>query len=86
MLQDLEEDIRRFLEKWNDTQLELQLNSAENSEFEDSDEEIVFVGRNGQMHDSHRRKETAKDLNEGVQDGQKMVFESLAHDSGAVFG
>lgn len=87
MLQDLEEDIRRFLEKWNDKQLELEFNnSSEDSEFEDSDEEIVFVGRNGQMHDAHSRKEKAKLLDAGIQDGQKMVFESLARDPGAVFG
>jgi hypothetical protein len=86
MLQDLEEDIRRFLEKWNDKQLEREFNSSENSEYEDSDEEIVFVGRNGQMHDAHSCQEKAKMISEGLQDGQKMVFESLAQDSGAVFG
>ncbi|EED18304.1 conserved hypothetical protein [Talaromyces stipitatus ATCC 10500] len=86
MLQDLEEDIRRFLEKWNDKQLERELDSVKDSEYEDSDDEIVFVGRNGQMHDAHSRQEKAKRINEGLQEGQKMVFESLAHDPGAVFG
>lgn len=86
MLQDLEEDIRRFLEKWNDKQLEREFNSSDNSEYEDSDEEIVFVGRSGQMHDAHSRQEKAKMIAEGLQEGQKMVFESLAQDPGAVFG
>ncbi|EEA24552.1 hypothetical protein TMatcc_007655 [Talaromyces marneffei ATCC 18224] len=86
MLQDLEEDIRRFLEKWNDKQLEREFDSSENSEYEDSDEEIVFVGRNGQMHDARSRQEKAKSIAEGLEDGQKMVFESLAQDPGAVFG
>lgn len=86
LLQDLEEDIRRFLEKWNDQQLERETNNSEQSEFEDSDEEIVFVGRNGQMHDAHRRREKSQLDQDALQEGQKMVFESLAQDSGAVFG
>jgi hypothetical protein len=86
MLQDLEEDIRRFLEKWNDKQLEREFNSSGNSEYDDSDEEIVFVGRSGQMHDANNRQEKAKRIREELEDGQKMVLESLAQDSGAVFG
>ncbi|KAH8690896.1 R3H-associated N-terminal domain-containing protein [Talaromyces proteolyticus] len=87
MLQDLEEDIRQFLEKWNERQLQLREGSpATESDFEDSDEEIVFVGRNGQMYDAPTRKVPSQRLDEGEEDGEKMVFESLAHDRGAVFG
>lgn len=93
MLHDLEEEIRQFLEKWNERQLLIREGrldeSAIDSDFDndDSEEEIVFVGRNGQMYDSPPgRKTRASGLDEDEARGEKMVFESLAHDRGAVFG
>lgn len=90
MLHDLEEQIRQFLEKWNERQLLIREGrldeSAIDSDFEDSEEEIVFVGRNGQMYDSPGRKVQMAGLDEDEARGEKMVFESLAHDRGAVFG
>lgn len=95
LLQDLEEDIRHFVQKWNEKQLMLEdegltdaPSPADSSEDED---EIVFVGRNGQMHDSPERKrvlrQMRKDLSQHQErDGEKMVFESLAGDRGAGFG
>ncbi|KAL1962619.1 hypothetical protein VTN77DRAFT_9333 [Rasamsonia byssochlamydoides] len=55
------------------------------------EDEIVFVGRNGQMHDSPERKRRLKKMKQEMnsrqeRDGEKMVFESLANDRGAVFG
>jgi hypothetical protein len=95
MLHDLEEEIRQFLERWNERQLliregRLDDGSAIDSDFDngDSDEEIVFVGRNGQMYDSPpgRKTRAASGLDADEARGEKMVFESLAHDRGAVFG
>ena len=61
MLQDLEDDIRLFIKKWNEKQNLLQhegLQDAPDSSSteDDSEDEIVFVGRNGQMHDSPERQ------------------------------
>ena len=58
---------------------------------DDSEDEIVFVGRNGQMHDSPERKERLRLLREEIsshseRDGEKMVLETLANDRAAGFG
>ncbi|PYH97442.1 hypothetical protein BO71DRAFT_396133 [Aspergillus ellipticus CBS 707.79] len=94
MLQDIEEDIRHFIQRWNEKQLLLKqegLADAPQSSDEDSEDEIVFVGRNGQMHDSPQRKEKLQQMREAMtahheRDGEKMVFESMVDDRGAGFG
>ncbi|KAJ5604970.1 hypothetical protein N7510_010124 [Penicillium lagena] len=96
MLQDLEEDIRLFIRKWNEKQNLLQneglQDAPESSGTEnDSEDEIIFVGRNGQMHDSPERKQKLRQLREEMsshheRDGEKMVFESLVDDRAAGFG
>lgn len=94
MLQDLEDEIRLFIRKWNEKQLFLLsegLQDAPESNSEDSEDEIVFVGRNGQMHDSPERKQKLQRLREEMsshheKDGEKMVFESLVDDRSASFG
>lgn len=94
MLQDLEDEIRLFIRKWNEKQLFLLsegLQDAPESSSEDSEDEIVFVGRNGQMHDSPERKQKLQRLREEMsshheKDGEKMVFESLVDDRSASFG
>jgi hypothetical protein len=95
MLHDLEEDIRRFVQKWKERQLLLQDEGLEDAptsaDSGDSEDEIVFVGRNGLMHDSPGRKSRMRQIQQDLsprqeKDGEKMVFESLAHDRGAVFG
>ncbi|KAL4877302.1 R3H-associated N-terminal domain-containing protein [Aspergillus karnatakaensis] len=93
MLQDLEEDVRRFIERWNERQ---SLRSKDGladapSSSEDSEDEVVFVGRNGQMHDAPDRKKQLQAMRETTSshnelDGEKMVFESLADDGAAGFG
>lgn len=86
MLQDLEQDIREFIQRWNEKQLKLE----EDVLFpdDDSEDEIVFVGRNGQMHDSPSRRDrlnpAQSDLHE--RDGEKMVLESAIDDRAAGFG
>lgn len=94
MLQDLEEDIRQFIQRWNERQLERRkdgLADAPSSSEEDSEDEVVFVGRNGQTHDSTDRKTRLQSMRETLSsfqesDGEKMVFESLVDDRAAGFG
>ncbi|KAL3460524.1 R3H-associated N-terminal domain-containing protein [Aspergillus heterothallicus] len=94
MLQDLEEDIRQFIQRWNERQaLRRQdgLADAPSSSDEDSEDEVVFVGRNGQMHDSPDRKAKLQTMRETMTShnechGEKMVFESLVDDRAAGFG
>lgn len=93
MLQDLEEDIRQFIERWSERQLVRQqdgLADAPSSSDEDSEDEVVFVGRNGQMHDSPDRRTKLQSMRERMnsyneRDGEKMVFESLVDDRAAGF-
>lgn len=95
MLQDLEDEIRLFIGNWNEKELFLQReglqDAPEASGSDDSEDEIVFVGRNGQMHDSPERKEQLQRMREAMtshheRDGEKMVFESLVDDRAAGFG
>ncbi|KKY27078.1 hypothetical protein UCRPC4_g01303 [Phaeomoniella chlamydospora] len=79
LLQALEEDIRVFVQRWNDKQasrLEDGLHDVDSDE-----DEIVFVGRNGQMHDSPGRMRMQEDLRR-----DKLVFEASAEDRSAGFG
>ncbi|KAJ5659201.1 hypothetical protein N7507_005652 [Penicillium longicatenatum] len=91
MLQDLEDDIRLFIQKWNEKQHYLQSEGLQDAPEDDSEDEIVFVGRNGQMHDSPERKQKLEQMRQELslhheRDGEKMVFESLVDDRGAAFG
>ncbi|KAL2866862.1 uncharacterized protein BJX67DRAFT_118315 [Aspergillus lucknowensis] len=94
MLQDLEEDIRQFIRRWNERELlhrENGLADSPSSSDEESEDEIVFVGRNGQTHDSPGRKAKLQIIRQTMKshverDGEKMVFESLVDDRAAGFG
>lgn len=80
LLQDLEEEVRTFVEQWEEKRRQLEqegLVEPDSSE----DEEIVFVGRNGAMSDDARRNRQLETLEK-----DKIVFESLLHDHGASFG
>lgn len=90
MLQDLEETVRAFVQKWNEREARLReegLDDVPLTSDSEEDEEIVFVGRNGVMHDSPGRKERHKA--EGWDDEtistEKMIFEGLDNDKGAAF-
>ncbi|KAI9370635.1 R3H-associated N-terminal domain-containing protein [Aspergillus egyptiacus] len=93
MLQDLEEDIRQFIQRWHERQSLREkdgLADAPSSD-EDSEDEVVFVGRNGQMHDSPDRRHQLQKMRVNMnshneRDGEKMVFESLVDDGAAGFG
>jgi len=92
MLQDLEEDIRQFIHNWNEKQLLLQREGLQDApESDDSEDEVVFVGRNGQMHDSPAHKTRLQEIREVMythdeRDGEKMVLESQIEDRAAGFG
>ena len=83
LLQDLETEVRSFVERWSEA--EQREATSEQSDGDSEDEEIVFVGRNGQTkkgkgHDRggrSRREEREMD---------KLIFESLVDDHGARFG
>jgi hypothetical protein len=79
LLQELEEEVRKFVKDWEHKQRVLD-DDEENAELDSEDEEIVFVGRNGTMSDEQR-----KTVEEELQ-REKLVFDSLADDHGASFG
>lgn len=94
LLQDLEEDVRMFIKKWNEKQQSIEdagLDVLSSSGEGSSEDEIVFVGRSGQMLSPTERKERLKKLKEDMyihheRDGEKLVFDSLVNDRGGVFG
>ena len=104
LLQDLEEEVRLFLLKWKTRELNLQevgLGDAPDtskmidSDFDMSDsekDEVVFIGRNGAMHDSPGRKKRRRNTvvpdepDERELGRDKLVFDGLAGDRGAAFG
>ena len=77
LLQDLEEEVRKFMV---DCERRLRKMDGDEVEFDSEDEEIVFVGRNGMMSDE-QRKTVEEEL-----EREKLVFDSLADDHGASFG
>jgi hypothetical protein len=79
LLQDLEQEVRHFVEQWEQKQKQLEKEGLINPDSED--EEIVFVGRNGTMSDERRR---SKELETMERD--RLIFESLVADHGASFG
>ena len=79
LLQGLEEEVRIFLQKWNEKETKSRENGLHDVDSEE--EEIVFVGRNGQMHDCPMRDKDFEDLQR-----DKLVFDGLADDRGASFG
>ena len=70
LLQDLEEQVRAFVKNWEEKM------KASERDCDSEDEEIVFVGRNGQMHD----------MSDEPPPKDQLLFESLASDQGASFG
>lgn len=80
LLQDLEREVRSFVEQWERKQH--QLESEGIIETTDSeDDEIVFVGRNGTMSDDQRKQKEKVSLEK-----DKLIFQSLVDDHGAAFG
>lgn len=76
LLKDLEEQVRLFVKNWK---------AVGEHELDSEDEEIVFVGRNGQMNDIPSSPKISLDESDAERD-QRLVFDSLANDQGASFG
>ncbi|KAL8720278.1 MAG: hypothetical protein Q9225_002846 [Loekoesia sp. 1 TL-2023] len=85
LLQDLEEQVRSFVKEWEEKKQKPP--PAPKPELDSEDEEIVFIGRNGQMHDVPQSPHAARDdFDEDDIRRDKLVFDSLADDHGASFG
>jgi len=77
LLQDLEEEVRKFVKSWEEKQKTPADDGLDDVHSSD-EEEIVFVGRNGKTKDE-RPSVPLKSL-------EKLVFESPVGDHGASFG
>ncbi|KAL1996353.1 hypothetical protein VTN49DRAFT_118 [Thermomyces lanuginosus] len=89
LLQDLEEGVRRFIQSWNEKQQKLQNKDEQGPSSDDdvdSEDEVVFVGRNAEKRDRLPQRQLNGSSALGERDGEMMVFESPAHDRGGVFG
>ena len=80
LLKDLEEQVRLFVKNWEEHRKD-----AREQEQDSEDEEIVFVGRNGQMNDIPSSPKISLDESDAERE-QRLVFDSLASDQGASFG
>jgi len=80
LLQDLEENVRCFVRRWEDKEAQLRSEGLEDLDSSE-DEEIVFVGRRG-----HTREGRAQQKAEEKLARDKLVFDSLVDDHGAAFG
>ena len=80
LLMDLESEVRRFVELWEDKERRAAA-AGFPADPDSSDDEVVFVGRNGQMSDELPSPG-------GIDDVQRelMVFETLASDQSGAFG
>jgi len=79
LLQDLEQEVRKFVEKWEEKDRNLVREGMVDPDSED--EEIVFVGRNGQMSDMSPPMSLQEELRQ-----DHLVLDSLEGDQGATFG
>lgn len=84
LLQDLEEEVRKFVKKWEAKEKKLEGEGLH--DINSDDEEIVFVGRNGQMHDMPESPRSKREAEEEEVKRDKLVFHSLENDHGASFG
>ena len=82
LLQDLEQQIRSFIQQWEEKQRRLIGDTTCDPESSDDDyDEVVFVGRNGQMHDMP----APRCFDDGLPP-EKLVFDSPENDHSASFG
>ncbi|QDS69777.1 hypothetical protein FKW77_010309 [Venturia effusa] len=83
MLQDLEKEVRSFVEKWEIKCKRMAEDGIIEPDSEEEDE-IVFIGRNGEMHDMPSSPRSSDEILELQR--EKLVFDSLEGDLGASFG
>ncbi|KAH0402079.1 hypothetical protein KCU89_g3510, partial [Aureobasidium melanogenum] len=90
MLQDLEDEVRSFVQQWSAKERQLAEDGLVDADSED--EEIVFVGRNGAMSDDRKRSKSvvSDDSSTSISSDdlakERMILESLADDRSAAFG
>lgn len=91
MLQDLEEEVRSFVEQWSCKERQMAEDGLVDADSED--EEIVFVGRNGAMSDDRKRAKddlsddgSASSTSSDELARERMIFESVVDDRSAAFG
>jgi hypothetical protein len=80
LLQDLESEVRNFVASWEAREHEVKAGDIPATDSED--EEIVFVGHQGQMHDRPSSSSSSDEFLEP----EKLIFEALEGDQGASFG
>jgi len=79
LLQDLEEQVRYFVQEWEEKNRRLEEEAVVDPDSEDED--IVFVSTSGKMHDMPSLRHSAEILRR-----ERLVFDSLESDQGASFG
>ena len=84
LLHDLEEEVRKYVQSWEKRQKRLQNDGLDDVDSEE--EEIVFVGRGGQMHDMPPSPKATRGKDEEDVGKEKLVYDSLADDHRASFG
>ena len=82
LLKDLEQQVRSFVQNWEEKS---KAKRSEYPETDSEDEEIVFVGGNGQMSDLPPSP-SSKRAEKPMMPKDQLVFDSLAEDHGANFG
>ena len=81
LLKDLEEQIRTFLQS-----CEAKNKTPQKKDLDSEDEEIVFVGRKGHMHDVPLSPKFRDGMDEDDDVMEELIFDSLVNDRGASFG
>ncbi|KAK8167785.1 R3H-associated N-terminal domain-containing protein [Phyllosticta citrichinensis] len=76
LLEDIEQEVRKFIENWEEKERRDEQDGL--ADLDSDDEEIVFVGRNGQMNDMRAAEQALQ--------RDKMVFDSLVGDRSGAFG
>lgn len=79
LLMDLEGEVRKFVEEWEDKERRAEADGLP-ADPDSSDDEIVFVGRNGKMSDAH--SPTSKPPLKR----EMMLFDTPEDDHGGAFG
>ncbi|KAL8829972.1 MAG: hypothetical protein Q9191_001697 [Dirinaria sp. TL-2023a] len=82
LLRDLEEQVRHFVQSWEE---KAKAELADHQVHDSEDEEIVFVGKNGQMSDIPSSPSLTRGEEIDIPRDQ-LVFGSLADDQSASFG
>lgn len=87
LLQELELEIRKFVEEWQRRGGERQKEVDADMDMDSEDEEIVFVGRNGSMSDRPPPSRSKTAENKSLErDHHKLILDSPANDRGGAFG